>query len=260
MNVILLGAGRGQRLMPLTATEPKSFARIGGRRILDWTLDAFNENGLDRFVFVGGYLIEMVRAQYPTFRFAENTAWPKNNILFSLMCAREYLQDGFYSTYTDTLFRGDAVEKLQRSPHAITTVIDTLWRERYRYRSQHPESDGEKVVATGDRVVSMSRDIPSDQATGEFTGVLKMTAQGAASFIDFHDKLNDDLGPEGDFAGGRPFRMAYLIPVLDLMIREGIPVHCVSVPGEYHEVDTLQDYELTQREWGPSTATGHEPS
>ena len=65
MNVILIGAGRGERLMPLTATEPKSLTPIAGRRILDWTLDAFRQNGLDQFVFIGGYLMDVVRDAYP---------------------------------------------------------------------------------------------------------------------------------------------------------------------------------------------------
>ena len=38
LNVILIGAGRGNRLMPLTEIEPKPFAVIAGKRILDWTL------------------------------------------------------------------------------------------------------------------------------------------------------------------------------------------------------------------------------
>ena len=231
-------------------------ARVGGKRILDWTLEAFNENGLDRFVFIGGYLIDVVRAAYPTFRFVENSGWPDSNILFSLLCAREYLWESFYSTDTDTLFRGGAVNQLRRSPHDITVVTDTLWRERYRFRSQHPESDGEKVIARGDQVVRISREIPPDEATGEFTGVLKMTADGAAKFIDFHDDLYRVLGPDGDFAEAKPFRMAYVIHLLDRMIQAGIPIHCVAVPGEYHEIDTLEDYELASRDW-ETTAEAH---
>ena len=40
MQAIIIGAGRGQRLMPTTADTPKCFAEVGGRRILDWALAA----------------------------------------------------------------------------------------------------------------------------------------------------------------------------------------------------------------------------
>ena len=158
-SVILIGAGRGMRLMPYTQSEPKSFTVIAGRRILDWTLDAFKRNGLDRFVFVAGYLKEVVETSYPDFHFVENADWPTTNILHSPVTARDHMAGGFYSTYTDTLYRDDAVASLKESPYDITLVMDTLWRERYRFRSQHPKSDGEKIALTvqdGDKVLFSS--------------------------------------------------------------------------------------------------------
>ena len=123
--------------MPLTASQPKCLTEVAGTRILDWTLRAFQENGLDEFVFVGGYLIDVVRDAYPGFAYVENPAWPTTNILASLVCAREHMADGFYATYTDTLYLGDAVKRLRDSPHDITLVMDTRWRDRYVFRSMH---------------------------------------------------------------------------------------------------------------------------
>ena len=54
MRVIVIGAGRGRRLMPTTADAPKCFAEVAGRRLLDWALDAFRANGLNRIAFIGG--------------------------------------------------------------------------------------------------------------------------------------------------------------------------------------------------------------
>lgn len=233
----------------MTASQPKAFTEIAGRRVLDWTLDAFRDNGLDSFVFVGGYLMENVRREYPDLTFVENAEWPTTNILYSLLCARDHFRDGFYATYTDTLFRPDAVQALEESHHHITLVMDTLWRERYRYRSQHPEHDAEKMTVTGDRVTRASRHIEPEVAAGEFTGVLRMSAAGAAQFLDFYNGLHRGLGDEGEIVEGTPLRMAYLLQLLDRMVEAGIDVHCVPVPGEYHEIDTLQDYELASRLW-----------
>ena len=194
--------------------------------------------------------MDVVRRSYDAFEFVENANWPNGNILFSLLCARDHLGEGFYSTYTDTLFRPEAVGLLKDSPHDVTLVMDTLWRDRYRYRSQHPEADGEKMIARDGVVTRISRQIPSEHATGEFTGVLKMSAKGASAFLEVHDELYASLGPEGLFTEGGPFRMAYLIHQLDYMVQKGIDIHCVAVPGEYHEIDTIEDYDLASREWG----------
>ena len=191
----------------------------------------------------------MVRNGYPEFSMVENSNWANNNILFSLVCARDYMTGGFYSSYTDTLYKSDAVSALMASPHDITMVMDTRWRERYRFRSQHPESDGEKMITSGDNVVQLSRDIPPESASGEFTGVMRMTSQGAARFLEFHDRLYDKYAQDGIYANNHPFRMAYLIHQMELMIQAGIEVHCVDIPGDYHEIDTVEDYHLASDDW-----------
>ena len=89
-KVILIGAGRGSRLMPLTTSQPKSFTPIFGRRILDWTVEAFLANKLNDFVFISGYLKKVIEAEYPNFTFVENMDWENNNILFSLLTARDH--------------------------------------------------------------------------------------------------------------------------------------------------------------------------
>ena len=235
--------------MPFTASQPKCFTEVAGTRILDWTLCAFRQNGLNEFVFVGGYLIDVVEDAYADFSFVENRAWPTTNILASLVCAREHMGEGFYATYTDTLFLGNALKRLQDSPYDITLVMDTRWRERYVFRSMHPESDAEKMIVDGDRVVQVSRTIEPQAASGEYTGLIKMTAKGAAQFLQFYDDVYADLGEERIIADGRPFRMAYVIHLLDRMIRAAIPVHCVTVPGDYHEIDTIQDFHLATADW-----------
>lgn len=235
--------------MPLTASQPKCFTEIAGLRLIDWTLNAFRENGLADFVFVGGYLIDRVRVEYPGFTFVENTNWSDTNILYSLMTAGEHLRNGFYSTYTDTLFRPSAVASLKESSNDITLVMDTLWRERYRFRSQHPEHDAEKMTVSGDRVTRLSREISSEDADGEFTGVLKMSLKGAGIFLESYNQIYGCTGGGGGLVGPNFLHRAYLIELLDKMLQSGVSINCVTVPGEYHEIDTLEDHTLARESW-----------
>ena len=76
---------------------------------------------------------------------------------------------------------------------------------------------------TADRVEEVSRTIKTHEASGEYTGVIKMTAEGASRFLQFYDELHAELGDEQDIADGRPFRMAYVILLLDRMIRDWSP-------------------------------------
>src|SRR5688572_6909885 len=112
MQAIIIGAGRGRRLMPTTTDTPKCFADVGGKRILDWTLDAFRQNGIDTIRFIGGYQIEKVQREYPQLTFAHNRNWENNNILASLFCAENFMDEAFICCYSDILFTPRVVEKL----------------------------------------------------------------------------------------------------------------------------------------------------
>ena len=95
MRAIIIGAGRGQRLMPTTENAPKCFAEIRGKRILDWTVEALAEGGVTDLCFIGGYHIESVQRDYPHFTFRRNDDWAQNNILVSLMCAEDLMDRPF---------------------------------------------------------------------------------------------------------------------------------------------------------------------
>ena len=116
MQAIIIGAGRGQRLMPTTADTPKCFAEVGGRRILDWTLAALRANGIDRIAFIGGYQIDKVRAAYPEFTFRHNADWANNNILASLFHAEDLMDGPFLCSYSDILFTPDVIRRAAGRP------------------------------------------------------------------------------------------------------------------------------------------------
>jgi choline kinase len=150
MKVIIIGAGRGRRLMPTTADTPKCYAEVAGRRLLDWGLAAFEKAGLRDFCFVGGYQIEKVKRDYPKLTFRHNATWEHNNILLSLMHAEDLMDEGFVCCYSDTLFTSDVVNRVLQQPADISLSVDTRWLERYEHRTQHPPTDAEKVtVANG---------------------------------------------------------------------------------------------------------------
>ena len=80
MKIIVIAAGRGRRLMPTTADAPKCFAEVSGRRLIDWAVDAFAQNGLTDICFIGGYQIDKVKAAYPQFTFRENANWEHRTV------------------------------------------------------------------------------------------------------------------------------------------------------------------------------------
>lgn len=248
MKGIVIGAGRGRRLMPLTADTPKCYAEVGGRRILDWTRAALASAGLDEIVFVGGYQIERIRCDYPGFSFRHNVDWPNNNILASLFYAEDAMDEGFVCTYADVLFTPALVGRLLDAPGDVVLAVDTDWRARYTGRSQHPEADAEKVLVRGDRIARISRAIPAAEAHGEYIGLAKFTAAGAAA-LGAHYHRARAAHPTGPYREASSFARAYLIHLFQDMLEWGVAMRVVDTAGDYFEIDTTEDYELAQEYW-----------
>jgi choline kinase len=248
MRVIVIGAGRGRRLMPTTLDTPKCFAEVAGRRLLDWALEAFAANGLERVCFIGGYQIDKVRAEYPHFTFRHNVDWENNNILASLFCAEDLMDEPFMCCYSDVLFTADVVARLAASADDMALGVDTEWLARYTERTEHPPDDAEKVVAANGRVTRISRGIPQESAHGEYIGVAKFSAAGAARLREHYRRLR------AEFAGrpwreARVFEKAYKILLFEEMIEAGERFAHVDTPGGYIEVDTQQDFDYAQKHW-----------
>ncbi len=251
MKAIIIGAGRGSRLSHLTEEVPKTLVEVLGRPMLDQILDALAHAGFAKrdIVFVCGYRAEVLRERYPELTFVENAGWESNNILLSLLCARGFMEGGFVSTYADIVYTRDIAKRVTESAHAIALGCDTDWRARYVGRTQHPETDAEKLVAEGERVVRLSRKIASESASGEFIGVMKVSPSAVSGFLSAFDAVAKEYAGK-ELNEGRSFEKAYLIDFLEhARARDLLELHRVDTAGGYMEIDTLQDRELAASWW-----------
>lgn len=248
MQAIIIGAGRGQRLMPTTADTPKCFAEVGGLRILDWTLQALAANGIDRICFIGGYQIDKVHAAYPRLTFRHNDNWQNNNILASLFYAQDLMDGPFVCSYSDILFTPEVVRRVLANSEDMALVVDTEWQERYRDRSEHPPDDAEKVLVHNGAVVRVHRAIETEQAHGEYIGLAKFTAAGAACLLEHYHRCRARYAGQ-PFREAKVFERAYLIQLFQDMIEAGERFGHVDTPGGYIEIDTQQDFDYALRHW-----------
>lgn len=248
MRAIIIGAGRGSRLMPTTADSPKSFAEVGGQRIVDWAVDSFRASGIDDIVFIGGYQIEKVRAAYPRFTFRHNDQWENNNILASLFYAEDLMDGPFVCSYSDILFRPEVIAGLLSNSNDIALSVDTGWNARYANRTEHPPDDAEKVTVAGGLATRIDRTIPESEAHGEFTGIASFSAAGAQTLCEHYRRCREQFAGK-PFRDGRMFEKAYLIQLFQQMIEGGVEMAHVDTPGGYIEIDTQQDFDYARRHW-----------
>ncbi|MCA9078837.1 MAG: NTP transferase domain-containing protein [Planctomycetaceae bacterium] len=234
--------------MPTTANTPKCFAEVSGKRLLDWAIDAFRQNGIQDIVFIGGYQIESVQESNPEFVFRHNSEWPINNILASLMCSEDLMDEPFLCCYSDVLFTPAVVESILRSNEDIVLGVDTDWLTRYEQRTEHPSDDAEKVTVQNGAVTCIHRNIPETEAYGEFIGLAGFSAEGASTLRDdYHQRRLEYSGLP--YREAKVFEKAYMIHLFQDMIESGRRMAHVDTPGGYIEVDTQQDFEYARQHW-----------
>ena len=248
MRVIVIGAGRGRRLMPTTANTPKCYAEVAGKRLLNWALEAFRASGINDICFIGGYQIARVVEDYPEFTFRHNEGWEQNNILASLFCAEDLMDRPFICCYSDVLFTADVVARLAASPADMALGVDTSWLARYEHRTEHPPDDAEKVTAKNGTVTRIDRRIPEADAHGEYIGVAKFSADGAERLREHYHRCRREFAGK-PWREAASFEKAYKILLFQEMIEAGERFTHVDTAGGYIEVDTQQDFEYARQHW-----------
>lgn len=248
MKVIIIAAGLGIRLNPLTDDMPKCMLDIGGKSILQRQLDVLKECDIDDIVIIRGYKKELI--DYPDVKYYYNDNYQNNNILASLFYAEEEMEGEFIVSYSDILYKRQVVEKLLACKASISLVVDTKWKEIYENRTEHPVSEAEKVLVKDNRVIKIGKDpITADEAYGEFIGLSKFSAEGAKVLKSNYHRVKKEFAGKPFQHEGRIFEDAYLTDMLQELIDKGYKVVNVDVKDGWREIDTVQDYKRVRNEW-----------
>lgn len=250
-RAILIAAGRGRRLGPHTEEIPKCMVQVGARPILGWVWQAFERAGIEELVVIRGYrgdtLEPFVRGLVPRVHFVDNTEWPTNNILLSLMTARRFLDEPCLLSYSDIIFTPSVVQAAMESTADIGLVIDREFRTIYEGRTEHPLEEGEVSDLMPDGSVARvgKRALPPEDAVGEYIGLTRLGPRGAQIAARTLDRLAHDFeGRDAQpFQRAASYRQAYLTDLWQHLIDSGIRIDPILIAGQWREIDTGQDLE-----------------
>ncbi len=235
MRAIILAAGVGGRLSPLTRDLPKCLLQVGGRSFLERMLDAVAAVGVDEAVLVVGHRKERIRAAVGgrvgalPVRYVENPDYTQRSLL-SLWCARGLLEGDVLVMDADVLFAPALLARLVASPLPSALLLDRDFRDT---------GEEVKLYARGPRVVAMGKRVeppPPHDVVGEGVGFFKCAAAHAPALRACLEEVREEAGGQAEYE-----------PALDRLLRR-VEVGWVDVAGlPWTEVDFVEDLERAER-------------
>ena len=130
MKAVILAAGQGTRLRPLTNHLPKCLVQVHGKPLMKYQLESLEQAGIQECVIVVGYLGEQVQRHFgPRFcnvriTYVTNEIFDHTNNIYSLWLARQELNDDILLLEGDLLFEDELLGDLIRSRYADVAVVD----------------------------------------------------------------------------------------------------------------------------------------
>jgi choline kinase len=188
MKAIILAAGISARLRPLTDETPKCLIQIGGKTILQRTLDNLITYNLKDLIIVTGYLEEQikncVRRNYPQLEvtYIFNDKYDTTNNIYSLWLTKDFVKNNeILLMDSDILFDKRILELLLKSDHPNCLAL----------RSDHQLGDEEiKVSLNEDKSISeISKTVDLKDAFGESIGIEKFGSKFTKKLFKILDQM-----------------------------------------------------------------------
>ena len=244
MRVVILAAGQGTRLAPLTDDRPKCMVELAGSSLLDHQFVTLKSLGISDITVVAGYRAEIIGSA--GFDMIVNPEYASSNMVYSLFCASSLLvdDDDFIIAYGDIVYESRVLTALLDSDAPMSVVVDTEWRRYWEQRMADPLVDAETLKINDQGLITelgkRPRDI--DEIQGQYIGLIKVRKDRVVDLKDLYEAMD----PGGTY-DGQSYKQMYMTSFIQHAIDHGWPVRAVPISNGWLEVDTIADIELYRR-------------
>ncbi|MXS85116.1 phosphocholine cytidylyltransferase family protein [Nitrosomonas sp. HPC101] len=235
-KAIILSAGQGRRLLPLTEDTPKCLLPVSGKPVIAWQIDTLLANNIREIVIVAGFQIGKVAAliaerypDRPDIRVVFNPFYEVADNLASCWIVREEMNAGFLLLNGDTLLGDNLLPGMLHAPVApITLCID--------FKGTFDDDDMKVQLGPQGQVKQVSKKLPAEETDAESIGLIRFSKQGARLFRDAVEQALREPEKLGSW---------YLAIISALAKQNVVSSHSVS-GNRWCEIDFIQDLQKAE--------------
>lgn len=244
MRAIILAAGQGTRLAPLTDDRPKSMVNLSGSSLLEHQIATLESFDIRDITVVTGYYAEIIEAA--GFNTIVNQDFASSNMVHSLFCASELMagDTDLIIAYGDIVYEPRVLRALTDSDAPMSVVVDLAWRRYWEIRMDDPLADAETMKINNCGLITELGKRPSilEDIQGQYIGLIKVRKDHVVALKNLYEEMNSAAVYDG-----RSYKQMYMTSFIQYTIDEGWPVKAVLVSNGWLEVDTLSDMALYQK-------------
>lgn len=239
MIFIVLAAGQGTRLYPLTKNIPKCLVKYQGKSILDYQLDNCKKIKIQKIFLVSGYKSSKIKRK--NIIKVKNEKYKTTNMLYSLFKLKR-LFDGkndLIISYGDIIYKNRVLKKLINSREKISTIIDSNWYNYWKLRMENPLDDAESLkIDKNNYITEIGKKVKDlKDIKGQYIGLTKISKNISKKilkvWIDINNKKNKDK-----------INNLYITDFFQILIKKKFKIKAVSVKRGWLEFDEISDLKI----------------
>lgn len=247
-RALILAAGEGTRLRPLTNDKPKCMVPLLGTSLLERQISCLKNQGISNIHIATGYRAGQIEVLgYPT---SLNARYNQTNMVRTLFSALDFIkQEGdLIISYGDIVYNDNNLRVLLECEDEIGLMIDSKWRDLWSLRLENPLDDAETLMMNDAGFITELGKKPDsyDRIQGQYTGLIKIRSDKINDFINFYYQLDNKA-----IYDGKDFDNMYMTSFLQALIDASWQAKAVLVENGWLEIDSVEDlkqYELLAKQ------------
>ncbi len=255
MKTIILAAGQGTRLRPLTDDRPKCMVEVNGKSIIDRQLDTMRKCGIaeDTITIIAGYRGDVLQEKFRGSKVdvVINQNYEITNMVCSLMCARNLMEieDDIIISYGDIIYDEQVFRKILESEDDMSVVVDDGWYEYWSERCEDPLDDAETLLFDESDYLTEIGQKTNDlsKVQSQYIGLMRFKGDGLRQMLALsaEAKRRSDNG-EMLWRTTRNYAKMYMTDLLQGLIDEGSKLRAVHIQRGWFEIDDRDDLKVVE--------------
>lgn len=255
MKVIILAAGQGTRLRPLTDDRLKCMVEVNGKSIIERQLDTIRNCGVrdEDIAIVTGYCSDVLSNRFKdtAISFVRNEKFETTNMVYSLMCAEKAMESDsdIVVSYGDIIYDETVFRKVMDAGDELSVIVDDGWYEYWSQRNENPLDDAETLMFDSDDYLTEigQRTKELDRIQSQYIGLMRFRGKGVEKVLALSAEAKRRSGQgEPLWKTDRSYSRMYMTDLLQGMIEEGHKLRAVHINRGWYEIDDGNDLKIAE--------------